>query len=135
LVQAKFVHSNFLLLALDVVIFLVLRAAWESLPRQRTAQKVEQYVADSFQIVASALLVSNVSVNRRVPGSARQVLALAEWDVLVVRVFVALGQPEVDYIYVILCTFCASDQEVVWLNVAVNDALFMYFLNALDLRN
>ena len=33
LIQAKLIDSNFFLFALDVVIFLILRATWQTLPR------------------------------------------------------------------------------------------------------
>jgi len=54
--------------------------------------------------------------------------------VLVIRVFVALCQPEIDNVDVILGALGSANQEIVGLNVSVNNALFVNFLNALDLK-
>lgn len=82
LVQAELVYGDLFLLALNVVVLLVLRAAGEALPGQRAAQKVEQHVADGLQVVASGLLVADVRVERGVAGGAGQVLTFFEGDVL-----------------------------------------------------
>lgn len=59
-------------------------------------------MSNSFEIVSAALFVTNVGVDGSIPGSARQVFALSEGNVLVIRVFVALCQPEIDNVDVIL---------------------------------
>ena len=71
--------------------------------------------------------------DRGVPGGAGQVLALAEGNVLAFRVLVALGQAEIDDVDVVLGRLVASDQEVVGLDVAMDDPLFVHLLNAVDL--
>ena len=48
LIEAELINSDLLLLALDVIIFLVFRASWESLPWQRSAQEIKKDVANSF---------------------------------------------------------------------------------------
>jgi hypothetical protein len=53
--------------------------------------------------------------------------------VLTFRVLVALGESEINDVDVILSTFSASDQEVVWLDVAMNNTLFVDLLNSLNL--
>ena len=52
---------------------------------------------------------------------------------LILRVLVALGETEVDNINVVLRRFCSSNQEVVWLNIAVNNSFFVDLLDSLDL--
>lgn len=82
LVQAELVHGHFLLLALNVIIFLVLGATGETLPGEGSSKEVEQHVTDGLKIVTTGLLVSNVSVDGGVTCSAGQVLALSEGNVL-----------------------------------------------------
>ena len=52
---------------------------------------------------------------------------------LALRVLVALGQAEVDDVNDVLGALVRANQEVVGLDVTVDDALFMHFLDALDL--
>ena len=53
LVQTELIDGNLLLLALDVIIFLVFRSSWESLPWEGSAKEVEQHVANSLQVISS----------------------------------------------------------------------------------
>lgn len=53
---------------------------------------------------------------------------------LVIRVFVAFRKSKVDNVDVVLRALGPANEEVVRFDVAVNYALFMYFLNALDLN-
>jgi len=62
-----------------------------------------------------------------------QVLAITEWDVFPVGVFVAFGQAEVDNIDIVFGTLSGTNQEVVRLDVAMDNALFVCLLNSLDL--
>jgi len=73
-----------------------------------------------------------MSVERSVSGSSSQVLALSEWDVLVLRVLIALGQTKVDNVDVVLGGFSGSNQEVVWLNIPMDNSLLMHLLNSLN---
>ena len=92
-------------------------------------------MADRLEVVAPRLLVADVRVDTRVPGSPRQVLTFSEGDVLTVGVLVALGQPEVYDLDVVLACIVAADQEIVGFDISVNNALLMHFLNALNLYN
>lgn len=89
---------------------------------------------DRLQVVATALLVADVGVNGSVARSPREVFSLTERDMLVVRVLVALGEPKVDNINVVLGTFSAPDQEVVGFDITVDNSLLVNFLDALDLQ-
>ena len=134
LVHAQLINSDLLLLALDVIIFLVFGASWEALPGQAAAQEVNQYVTNSFEVVSAALLVANVRADRGVPGGSCQVLALTEGNMLSLRILVALGQAEVNDVDVIFGALVAANQEVVWLDVSVDNALLVHFLNSVDLH-
>ena len=91
LVQTELIDGNLLLLALDVIIFFILRASWETLPRERPTKEIKKHMTDRFQIVSSTLLVANMGADRGVPGCTSQVLALTERNVLTFAVFIALG--------------------------------------------
>ena len=41
LIEAELVNGDLLLLALDVIIFFVLRTAWQTLPRERATEEIE----------------------------------------------------------------------------------------------
>ena len=49
------------------------------------------------------------------------------------RVFKAFGESKINNKNAILFYLSSSDQKIVWLNVSMNDALIMNFLNALNL--
>ena len=53
---------------------------------------------------------------------------------LTFRVLVALCKSKVNDIDVIFCDFCASNEEVVGFDVAVDDALLVDLLNSLNLH-
>ena len=73
-----------------------------------------------------------MGIDRCVAGCAGQVLAVAERDVLAIGGLVAFGQSEVNNIDGILRLVIVANQEIVGLNVAGNNALFMDDLDALD---
>ncbi len=49
-------------------------------------------------------------------------------------VFVALSKTEVDDVDVVFSAIIAANQEVVWLDISMNDPLFVDFLNTGDLQ-
>ena len=67
--------------------------------------------------------------NGGVPGRTGQVLAILVRDVLTLAILVALGQTEVNNVYIVSSGVGASNQEVVWLDITMNDSLLMDFLN------
>ena len=89
-------------------------------------------MTNGLQVVSSGLLYALVRRNGGVSGRSSQVLAILVRDVLTLTVFVALGEAEVDDVDVVFGGLCAADQEVVWLDVSVDDPLFMDLLNAFD---
>ena len=68
-----------------------------------------------------------------ITSSTCQVLALSEWNVLAIRVLVALSKTEIDDENTVLVIFISSNQEVIRLNISVDDSLFVDFLDTLDL--
>lgn len=133
MIKAKLFNSNFLLFALDVIIFFIFGASGQTLPGQRTSQEVKEDVTNSLKIISSRLLIADVSVERGISCSACQVLTFSERNVLSVGVFVTLSEPEVDDVDVVFGALGASNQEVIGLNVSVNNSLFVDLLNALNL--
>lgn len=74
-----------------------------------------------------------MGIYTRIPSSSSQVLSLTEGNVLTIGVFVAFSKTEIDDENVILVGIISTYQEVVWLDVSVNYAFFMYLLNSLNL--
>lgn len=89
-------------------------------------------MTNGLQIVTSRLLVTNVGVDGSVTRGTGKVLAFSEGNVLSFRVLVALGKTKIDDVDVVLGALGAADQEVVGLDISVNNALFVHFLDALD---
>ena len=90
-------------------------------------------MSNRLQVVPARLFVTNVSVDTSVSGSSCQVLTLAERNVLTIGVPVAFRETKIDDENVVLVGIVATDQEVVWLDISVNDSLFVYLLNSLYL--
>jgi hypothetical protein len=128
--SAEVLKTRLDLLLLNVVVFLVLGAAWESLPGQLTLDKVQEHVTDGLQVVSSGLLDTLVGGDGSVSGSSSQVLALFAGDVLALTVFVALSEAEINNVDAISGGVGAANQEVVGLDISMNDSLFMDLLNA-----
>jgi hypothetical protein len=55
--------------------------------------------------------------------------------VLVVRVLVAFGKPEVDDVDVVLRALCPANQEIVRFDISVDNAFLVNFLDSLDLHS
>ena len=133
-VEAKVIEGDFLLLALDCVIFFVLGASWEALPWQGSFKEIEQDVTNGLQVVSTGLLVTDVSADGGVSSCASKILALTEGNVLTLRVLVALGETEIDNVDGVLGLLRAANHEIVWLDISMDNSLFVHFLDALDLR-
>ena len=90
-------------------------------------------MADRLEVIAARLLVSDVRVDTRIASCTCQILALAERNVLTVRVFVALSETKIDDVDAVLVGIVSADEEVIRLDISVNNALFVDFLNSLNL--
>jgi len=89
-------------------------------------------MADGLQVVSARLLVADVRVDACIAGSAGQVLAISEGDVLAVATLVALGESEINNVNGVFIGFVPANQKVVGFDVAVNNSFFVDDLNALD---
>ena len=72
-------------------------------------------------------------VDTCVSSGTSQVFALSERNVLSIRVLVAFGKTEIDDENVVFVSVVTSNQKVIWLDISVNDSLFVDLLNALNL--
>ena len=68
-------------------------------------------MANGFQVVPTRLLVADVCVDASVSGSACQVLAISEWNVLAIGTFVAFCQPKINDIDRIFGILIAANQK------------------------
>lgn len=89
---------------------------------------------DGLQVVSARLLNTLVRVYRRVACRAGQVLAILVGDMLTLRVFKALGKPKINDVDLVFSLVGSSDEEVVWLDVAVDNPLFVHLLDAHQLN-
>lgn len=85
---------------------------------------------DGFQVVSARLLDTLVRVDRCVARRAGQVLAVLVGDVLALRIFKALGKPEINDVDLVFSLVRSSDEEVVWLDIAVDNSLLVHLLDA-----
>jgi hypothetical protein len=90
-------------------------------------------VSNRLKIVSPRLLVADVRVNTCVSGSACQVFTLTEWNVLSIRILVALGETEIDDENIVLVLVISSNQKVIRLDVSMDNPLFVDLLNSLNL--
>lgn len=132
LISAELLDGGLLLLLLDVSVLLGLGSAGQALPGKGSSEEVENNVANSLKIVSSRLLVTKMGVDRGVPGSSSEVLAVSEWDVLAVGRLVALSETEIDDVDGVLGLVVASHQEVVRLDVSMDDTFLVNDLDSLD---
>ena len=53
---------------------------------------------------------------------------------LAFRVLVAFGETEIDDVNIVLSALVAANKEVIGLNIAMDDALFVHLLDAVNLE-
>jgi len=127
---AQLIHSDFQLLLLDVIVLFVLASPRKALPGETPSQEIEEHMADGLQVISSRLFIANVGVDAGISCRACEVLALSERNVLSLRVLVAFGQAEVNDEDRVLVVVRASNEEVVWLDVSMDDPFFMHLLDS-----
>ena len=71
-----------------------------------------------------------MSRNRGISSCACEVLTVLVRNVVAITILVAFCQTKVNYIDVVTVLFRASDQEVIWLNVAMDDPCLVTFFYA-----
>lgn len=129
---AEVLEARLQLLILNILVLLILVAPGQALPRQTALDKIQYDMAYGFQIITSTLLLSFVRIQGCVASRASQILAITIWNMLAVRGLVVLGEPEVDNVERVLRMLLRTDQEVVWLDVSVDDALLVALLDPLN---
>ena len=85
-----------------------------------------------LQVVSSGLLNALVRVDRGVAGSTSQVLSIFVGNMLIITVHINFSKAEVNDVNGVFILFRATDQEIVRLDIAVNDALLVHLLDAFD---
>ena len=89
-------------------------------------------MADGLEVITAGLFNSLMSSDRGVSSSTSQVLTIFIGDVLSLRILKTLSQTEVNDVDCVLGVLRASDEEVIWLDITVNNPLFMHFLDTVD---
>lgn len=89
-------------------------------------------MTNCLQVVTSRLLDTLVGCDGGVPGCSSEVLSLLDWDVFSLTIHVTFGKSEIDNVYVVFGCVRASDQEVIWLDVTMNNPLGVHLLDTAD---
>lgn len=74
-----------------------------------------------------------MSVYAGVSGCSCQVLTFFEWNMLTIRIFIALSQTEINDVDTVLSGFSTSDEEVIGLDISVYYSLFVNYFYSLNL--
>ena len=115
----------------DFVILFLFALSFHGLPGERSFEKVDQNINQRLDIISSALLNAEMSVDRSISGCASQVLVVLISDVLFFLADILLGESEVYHVYlgdVVL----SSDEEIVRFDVAMEDSSGMNKFNQLE---
>jgi len=64
-----------------------------------------------------------------ISGGSCQVFPVLVGDVHTLSVLVALSKTEIDNVDVVTCSVSASNQEIVWLDITMDQSLFMHLLD------
>jgi hypothetical protein len=133
---AEILNRGCLLLLADLLVLLLVGSSLQALPWQTASQEVHEDVTQSFQIVPTRLLTSQVSVDTHVTRRTGERLALSVWNVLLrLGVTVLLGHTEVDDVnYIGTLRAWSTNEEVVRLDVAVDEILLVDGLNPRQLE-
>ena len=108
----------------DLVVFVFFVASTQTLPRQLTLQQIKQHIACTLEVIPAALLKTQVSVGGCIPRCASKTFALAERNVLPVRLLPLFGKTVIDEVK---CgsIFLQAHQDILRLQISVNNVIFM----------
>jgi hypothetical protein len=135
LIPAELFDGGLLLLLFDVGILLSLGSTGETLPWERTFQKVEDHMTNGFKVITSRLFITKMGVDGGVPSSSSEVLAIPEGDVLTIRRLEALGETKINDVDSVFGLIVTTNEEVVRFDITVDNALFMDNFDPLDHLN
>jgi len=88
-------------------------------------------MSNSLEVISSGLFVTNMGIDGAIPCSSGKILTFSEWDVLALWVLETLGKTKVNNIDIVFGGLITANEEIVWLNITMNDSLFVHFLNSL----
>ena len=128
---AELVEASLQLFLLNILVLFILILTWEILPRERSSKEVDDHVTDCFQVISSRLFLTKMGGEGGVSGGSCQILTFYEWDVLSLRILVALSQTEINDVDVVASGVC-TDQEVIRFNVSMNYSFLMNLFNSFD---
>ena len=133
---AEVLDGGRLLLLADLLVLLLVRRGLEALPGETAPEEVHEDVTQRLEVVPPRLLAAEVGVDAHVPGGSGQRLPLAVGDVLLrLGVAVLLGHSKVDDVDDVGdLGLGAADEEVVGLDVAVDEVLFVDRLDPRELE-
>lgn len=89
-------------------------------------------MSNGLEVVSPRLFFSHVRGQTGIPGSAGEIFALDEWNVLALRVLITLGETKINDVNIIFCNLCAADEEVVRLDVSMDNSFVVDLLDSLD---
>ena len=105
----------------DTIVLLLLRCSLEALPGKGASKEVHQDVSKRFEIIATSLLDTQVSVDGGVAGSSSEILVLSVRDMKMgLGVTELLGETEIDDIDLI-ASLSDAHEEVVGFDIAMNE--------------
>jgi hypothetical protein len=132
---AEILDRGCLFLLTNLLVLLLVRCSFQTLPWQPAAEEVHEDMTQSFQIVSSGLLAAKMGVDAHVSGCAGKRFPLPIWNMLFCfGVAVLLGHAEVDDVNNVgSFRVGTAYEEVVWLDVAIDEVLLVDRLNAGEL--
>ena len=86
-------------------------------------------MSNCLKIISSGLFFTLVSCNRGISCSSSEIFSIFVGDVFTCAIHVTLGQSKVNYKDCVSGTLSASYQEIVRLDIAMYDPLFMHLLH------
>ncbi len=108
----------------DLVILRLLGSGFYALPWEMTTKEIYEDVRKRLEIISTGLLYAQMSVDRRISGSASETLALLVGDMdKGPRVMVSFRKAEIDNIHLVHLVRADAYQKVVWFDVAMNEVL------------
>jgi len=102
-----------------VVLFLLV-VGLNTLPRQKSSHQINQHITNSFQIISSTLLNTEMCVDGGVSGSTRKILVLTVRDMLMsFAISIFLGKTKIDNVDNI-GFFSETEKEVIGLDISMD---------------
>ena len=133
---AEFLNGSRLLLLANLLVLLLVRSSFETLPWQATSKEVHKHMTQSLQVISPGLFPAKMGVNAHVPSSSRERFTLPVRNVLLgLGVTVLLCHAEIDDVDDV-GGFGArpANEEIVGLDIAIDQVLLVNGLHARELK-